>query len=197
MLLSMESLKEAKVGLRERMRSVVRATPPERWAAASALVCARIMELPAWRNARTVMLYHSTPRELSLRDLAEAAERTGRTVCLPRANWCTMELQPARIPRWGEGLTEPKRGIREPVSAALAIPGHQIDLIVVPGVSFDPSGGRLGRGAGFYDRFLASVDAFKVGVCLDEQMVESVPMGENDARLDAVVTPERTYSRGN
>ncbi len=197
MLLTMESLKEAKSLLRERMRTVIRSTPQERWAVASAAVCDRIFDLPAWRNASTVMLYHPTQRELSMRNLAEAAWRTGRSICLPRAVWASGELQPARIANWGEGLTEPKRGIREPLPAALAIPPHQIDLVVVPGVSFDPLGGRVGRGAGFYDRFLATVRAFKVGVCLDEQIADTVPMGENDVRLDAVVTPTRTFSRGN
>ncbi|CAG0996043.1 5-formyltetrahydrofolate cyclo-ligase [Phycisphaerales bacterium] len=192
----MESLRQAKAALRERMRGVIRAITPERWAAASSEVCAHILEMPEYRDARVVMMYHPTSREINLRGVAEACERTGRTVCMPRVIWATMELQPARMVKWGEGLTEPRNGIREPLPEAALLPASQIDLVVVPGVSFDPRGGRLGRGAGFYDRFLSTTRARKIGVCLDEQIVDDVPMGEGDVRLDVVVTPMREFRRG-
>ncbi len=188
-------LREAKASLRERMRVCIRAVTPERWAEASSAVCARILDLTEYRLARVVMLYHPTHRELSLRGVAEACLRTGRTVCLPRANWITGQLQPAILGAWGEDLTEPIRGIREPLPAAAAMAPARLDLVVVPGVAFDGHGGRLGRGAGFYDRFLAGIRAYTVGVCLDEQVVEHVPMGEGDRRLHAVVTPTRTIVR--
>ncbi|MDX2131746.1 MAG: 5-formyltetrahydrofolate cyclo-ligase [Planctomycetota bacterium] len=198
-VLAMDDLREAKVALRERVRATVREVTPERWAEASSAVCARILELTEYRLARVVMLYHPTQRELSLRGVAEACLRTGRTVCLPRANWITGQLQPARLCAWGEGLSEPVRGIREPLPAAAAVAPSRIDLVVVPGVAFDACGGRLGRGSGFYDRFLAGAGGcmrgYKVGVCLDEQVVESVPMGAADTRLDAVVTPTRVLVR--
>lgn len=196
MVSSMESLVQAKAALRERMRSVIRAVTPERWSQASSEVCAHILEMPEYRDARVVMMYHPTSREINLRSVAEACERTGRTVCMPRAIWVTRELQPARMVKWGEGLTEPKNGIREPLPEAAVVPVQQIDLVLVPGVSFDPLGGRLGRGAGFYDRFLSTARARKVGVCLDEQVVEEVPMGAGDVRLDVLVTPTRVYRRG-
>ncbi|GJQ29187.1 MAG: 5-formyltetrahydrofolate cyclo-ligase [Phycisphaerae bacterium] len=189
------SLLEAKAALRERMRAAVRAVSPEQWVQASSAVCAHVLTLPAYRDARVVMLYHPTSRELNLRGVAEACARTGRLVCLPRANWANGELQAARIASWGEGLTEPKRGIREPLPEAAVVPPREIDLVLVPGVSFDAVGGRVGRGAGFYDRFLRTVRAFKAGVALDEQVVEHVPMGEGDVRLDAVVTPTRVLVR--
>lgn len=196
MVMTMESLIVAKAALRERMREVVRAVTPEDWAVASSAVCGHVLLLPAYRDARVVMLYHPTARELNLRSVAEACFRTGRTVCLPRANWATGELQAARIPSWGEGLTEPKRGIREPLPEAALVQTREIDLVLVPGVSFDVSGGRVGRGAGFYDRFLRTTRAFKAGVALDEQVVGHVPMSDQDVRLDAVVTPAGVVGRG-
>jgi 5-formyltetrahydrofolate cyclo-ligase len=69
-----------------------------------------------------------------------------------------------------------------------------LDLVVVPGLGFDEAGGRLGRGGGFYDRFLArpGLKAWKVGVGLDEQVVGPVPRDAWDVGLDALVTPTRT-----
>jgi 5-formyltetrahydrofolate cyclo-ligase len=188
-------LREAKATLRERMRACIRAVTPEHWATASSAVAARILDLTEYRLARVVMLYHPTHRELCLRPVAEACLRTGRPVCLPRANWISGLLQPAVLGAWGEELSEPVRGIREPIPAAAAIAPARLDLVVVPGVAFDIHGGRLGRGAGFYDRFLAGIRAYAVGVCLDEQVVEHVPMGDADTRLHAVVTPTRTLVR--
>jgi len=73
-----------------------------------------------------------------------------------------------------------------------------VDLVVTPGLAFDSSGGRLGHGGGHYDRLLAGTtmqQAFKVGLALECQMVERVPMNARDIRLDAVVTERAVYRR--
>jgi 5-formyltetrahydrofolate cyclo-ligase len=65
----------------------------------------------------------------------------------------------------------------------------QLDLIVVPGLAFTAKGNRLGRGAGFYDRFLSGIPAttVKVGVCFEFQRVSEVPQESHDVKMDAVV----------
>jgi len=78
-------------------------------------------------------------------------------------------------------------GIHEPAAGE---PRCHADLILVPGLAFDPQGGRLGRGRGFYDTFLAKSEGFRVGVCFSEQLVASIPMEEHDCRMDAILTPE-------
>lgn len=72
------ALLEAKAALREVMRGVIRATTPEAWAEASSAVCAHLLTLAEYRDARVVMLYYPTARELNLRAVAEACQRTGR-----------------------------------------------------------------------------------------------------------------------
>src|SRR5262249_59299424 len=75
----------------------------------------------------------------------------------------------------------------------------RLDLIVVPGIAFDLRGGRLGRGGGFYDRFLSQpgLGATKIGVGLDEQVIaEEVPRDSWDVTLDGLVTPTRTLAFG-
>ena len=65
------------------------------------------------------------------------------------------------------------------------------DLILVPGVAFDLSGHRLGRGKGFYDRLLANARGVKCGVAFDEQIVKAVAAGTHDIRMDFILTPTR------
>jgi 5-formyltetrahydrofolate cyclo-ligase len=64
-------------------------------------------------------------------------------------------------------------------------------LILVPGVAFDLRGGRLGRGRSYYDRLLTEIQGIKCGVAFDEQIVETVPAGSLDVRMDFVLTPTR------
>ena len=62
-------------------------------------------------------------------------------------------------------------------------------MILVPGLAFDLRGGRLGRGRGYYDRFLAGATGLRVGVCFEDQIVADVPLEPHDLRMDFVVTP--------
>ena len=83
-------------------------------------------------------------------------------------------------------------GVPEPVDG-LPLPVADIDLVIVPGLAFDKSGNRLGRGRGLYDRFLAHRDFRGVacGLALEEQMVPEVPLEEIDVRVNMLVTDAR------
>lgn len=91
-----------------------------------------------------------------------------------------------------ERLTTGRFGIREPdPDAAVQVLPDEGDTILVPGLAFDRRGGRLGRGGGFYDRFLERwPNAFRVGVAFSSQLIESVPCEAHDVRVDAVVTED-------
>ena len=80
------------------------------------------------------------------------------------------------------GLMEPKE------DCAIADP-QRIDLILVPGTAFDREGGRIGQGAGYYDRFLETRGALRVGVCHSFALLERVPCEMHDAAMDYVITP--------
>jgi 5-formyltetrahydrofolate cyclo-ligase len=84
----------------------------------------------------------------------------------------------------------------QPRADLLPLAPAQLDVVLVPGVAFDATGGRLGRGGGFYDRFLTQIrDQLGVtiaGVCFDEQIVDSVPMHAHDVRVGMILTPTRT-----
>jgi 5-formyltetrahydrofolate cyclo-ligase len=89
-----------------------------------------------------------------------------------------------------EDLQVGEFGIAEPTRGRILRP-EMIDLMVVPGVAFDRAGHRLGRGAGYYDRYLSSPHAagvYKMGVCFPWQSVESVPTEPHDIAMDEVIT---------
>ena len=85
--------------------------------------------------------------------------------------------------------------MREPASGCPEIPLEKFDLILVPGVAFDLSGNRLGRGKGFYDRILAEASGIKCGVCHDFQLLEKIPAEPHDAKVDFILTPARCVRR--
>ena len=89
------------------------------------------------------------------------------------------------------GILEPPR--KAQLLESNIISPEEIDLLFVPGIAFDLSGRRLGRGAGFYDRYLPQLrrDAFIVGIAYEEQLVDEAPVDAYDHPVHALVTPQR------
>ena len=88
-----------------------------------------------------------------------------------------------------------KFGISEPRPECETIPLDQFDLVLVPGLAFDPGGNRLGRGRGFYDRILAAASGVKCGVAYDFQLLEKIPVEPHDAPVNFIFTPTRCVRR--
>jgi 5-formyltetrahydrofolate cyclo-ligase len=118
---------------------------------------------------------------------------------VPRVDWEANRMIPTIIHRWHEDLVPGPRGVCEPPATAETSDPGEIDLILLPGLAFDGGGGRLGRGGGFYDRFLAdpSLRAVMVGVCFDRQIVDTpLPTESHDIPVHLVVSESRTILTG-
>lgn len=83
-------------------------------------------------------------------------------------------------------LPHPNYGIYEPLGKSIS-KKKSIDIIIVPGVAFDKKNNRLGRGKGYYDRFLSEIKAIKLGICFDFQLLERIPKDEFDVPVDMVL----------
>jgi len=150
---------------------------------------AKIMEElecnPKFCEAKTVMLYNSLPDEVCTHDLiAKWAER--KCILLPVVKGDDIEVR--RFTAFSN-ISERAFHIGEPQGATFTELG-KIDLIVVPGVAFDRLGNRMGRGRGYYDRFLsqnALSQAWRIGVCFPQQLVESVPTEPHDISMHEVL----------
>lgn len=178
--------------LRAAMKSALAAMSPAERITASAAACRLIAALPEFAAARTIALYAPLPTELDVLPLAAAAIAQGKTVAIPRTNWATRELVFSPITATDQNaLILGRLGLREPAPDAPAIAFASIDILLVPGLAFDDRGGRLGRGAGFYDRLLARPElrALTIGVGFDQQLVSDVPIDPHDHAVARVATP--------
>lgn len=179
---------------RSATRARVVAMSPTARAQASARVCQRVMALPEFAAARMVMMFAPLPDEVDLSDVLARCRELGKVVCAPRAGWKTRTLEPAEVRGRGwEGLVAARHGLREPGPDAPPVAPELIDMVLVPGAAFDAERHRLGRGGGFYDRFLARAElrrAFVVGVAFACQLVQRVPRSSHDRRVDAVITDD-------
>jgi len=183
-----------KQALRQRMRRIVRSIPPGEAAARSLRLCERLENAPPVAVARCVLLTLAIPWEADLLPLGQRLLERGCEVCVPRVDWSARAMTPVRVASLTEGFVEGRFGVREPAEGAL-VEVERLDAVLVPGLAFDGAGGRLGRGAGFFDRLLGRVRranrAWVCGAGFEAQFVDRVPVEAHDVPLDAVATEDR------
>ena len=151
----------------------------------SLAVVGRLSAHKRMAEAQTVMLYCSLPDEVDTHGLIDTLYGEGKTVVLPVVTGeGEMEL---RVYHGADSLRRGSFDILEPVGERFA-DYESIDLAVIPGMAFDDSGHRLGRGKGYYDRFLVNLPhCYKIGMCFDFQRVEHVPCESTDIAVDEVI----------
>jgi 5-formyltetrahydrofolate cyclo-ligase len=163
--------------------------PPAELHARSLRACGRLTETEEYRQAEILMVFLSLPAEVDTTPLVLSAWRDRKRVLAPKVSWEQRRMLPIEIRSLSDDLSESPLGIREPAQG-VPIPLSNIDLVIVPGIAFDVKGDRIGRGRGFYDRFLAQADWHGVacGLALEDQVVEHVPTKEHDIGLGMLVT---------
>ena len=186
-----DSLDETKASLRRNLRAKMQDLSLAVRLAALASLGERLRQQRVWRDAKSVLLFAPLPDEPDVWPLLNEAIAAGRTVALPAFVPGTSLYTARQIIEPSRDLVQGKFGIREPGPTCPEVPLNRLDLALVPGIAFDVSGGRLGRGKGFYDRLLPAVNGLKCGVAFDEQIVDVVPVGPMDVRLNCIVTPTR------
>lgn len=165
-------------------------SPPERIAGDEPLF-RRFLALPQIESVRTVLLYHGMDTEPDTVRLLPPLWDIGKQVCLPR---CLPGNQmEARLVQRDSTLVRHPYGMLEPGPDCPLIPPDQIDLVLVPGLAFDRSGGRLGRGGGYYDRWLAGFSGITAALCRDGLLMEAIPRLPHDLGVNLVVTETGLY----
>lgn len=167
-----------KRAMRRDLRGILAGRSPADVRTQSEALCAKLAKSAYLACARCVMLYVPMPTEVDVGPLIERCLTAGVRVCVPRVDWASGAMDPAVISTWPEGLVKTRHGVMQPPDSATVVDLDSIDLVVVPGLGFDRLGARLGRGGGFYDRFLArpGLAALRVGVAFDDQIVEAIPV---------------------
>jgi len=183
---------QAKSAIRKHLREVLMQMPSATRHAKSVAACSLITASPEFAAARVVMVYASMPTEVDTAPLALRAWQAGKTVVLPKVSWDQRRMLPVEISSLTAGMTETAgTGIREPV-AGNPMPIEFIDLVIVPGLGFTNTGARIGRGMGFYDRFLAQEKfvGLSCGLAFNEQVIEDLPVLDHDVPLSMLATDQ-------
>lgn len=148
-------------------------------------VCERLEHSTHFKDAKTIMVYYPVHNEVDLRPLIHKYENE-KTFLFPALTHGSHKMK-VRVMHPHTPFRKNYMGIPEPDTEEY---DGTIDMIIVPGISFDKNRWRVGRGGGYYDRFLRKYrNTFKVGVCYDFQMHADVPHWIKDIRMDRVVTP--------
>ncbi len=163
----------------------------------SKLILARVMALPEYHAAKTVMFYVDVRSEVRTRQALPLALESGKRIIIP---YCVDgELELFHLESMEElelgmyRILEPKAELRS--VAVKKIEVEELDLILVPGVAFDRRGGRTGHGKGYYDKLLEHRRANTplVALAFECQMFPEIPMDDHDIYMDKVVTEEAVY----
>lgn len=154
----------------------------------------RLYSSPLYENANTIMIYVSIGNEIFTHDFIQRSISKGKKILVPKCEPNSRKIILSHVidferdlEKGFKGLIEPKKETLRPVSS------DELDLILVPGLSFTKAGHRLGYGGGYYDRFLADIskDIPKVALTLELQIVDTLPIESYDVPMDFILTEER------
>ena len=154
----------------------------------SARVWTRVEANLRFRQAASVLLYWSMPGEVETHNFIRRWHNK-KNIILPVVDGNRLRL----------ALFEGEQSLRRNTALNLCEPKgndyptpQSIELAIIPGVAFDRSNHRTGRGRGYYDRLLPQLNTYNIGVCFDFQLLDSIPFGEYDVSMDEVVSDAQT-----
>ena len=171
---------EQKQEIRTKIKAILRSKPNDQLGLWNLLLCERVKKYLT--TPMQIALYKALSKEACVETIVPSLEAEGYQFCYPRVD--NQELYFLAGPLFEKNIFS----IWEPVKSAKWIPNHEIKICFIPLVAFDDKGVRLGKGKGFYDRFLADFTGKKVGLAFSCQQVESLPKDSHDILLDAVIT---------
>ena len=187
-----------KQSLRRYFRQLRRALDPAQKDAWDSDMMAAVLAHPAYHSAQTLLVYVALPGEIDTSLLVERALADGKTVAAPRCTAGTRDMlfycfeSRAKLCPGSYGIYEPA------ADETRRVTDFTRALCVVPGLSFDEEGYRLGYGGGYYDRFLAGVpQVVTMGLCYDAHRSKALPRGEYDKACDYVLTEKNAPAGSN
>jgi len=168
-------------------RRMLKARETRSDAAADRVITNRVVAHKWYQSAACVMLYLSIGHEVDTSGLLDHALNAGKRVFVPR---CHADGIMDVVEIFGrDDLQSGMFGISEPKPHLSKANPHELDLVIVPAMAFDRGKNRLGRGKGYYDRFLEQASRAKtIGICRSDRLFDTVPFEEHDRKMDALIT---------
>ena len=176
--------------VREKMLEILTALPEKDRKVQDESIMEKLGKIAELNDAKCVFAYIGTDHEIRTEKIIEAMLSEGKTVCVPLC-YGKGQMDAIRIESVSD-LSPGRYGIPEPSENGEKVNPSDIDAIIVPGVAFDEKGKRLGRGGGYYDRFMEKTgNAVKIALCREINLLEAVPCEEHDRSVDIVLTENR------
>lgn len=153
----------------------------------SRLITDKLLRNKVFKKAKIVMFYIAFGGEVNTESMIREAKKIGKVICVPMCRKDKEIMQPARLEDHAK-LKKGPYGVCEPVAEILVKP-KDLDLVIVPGLAFDKKGNRLGRGKGYYDRFLGSLSnkTHSIGLAFDFQILPLVPTTTYDVSVKQII----------
>ncbi len=169
--------------LRKQIRTLFREQEPEVLSAMSSDVCRTLLRHPRLQSASHILAFWPLPDEVDIRSSVRELWRLGHDIYLPRV---VSDTEMVACPYLGDSSLSPGAfGILEPATPPSTL--HEDTVALVPGIAFDKQCHRLGRGRGYYDRFLSLHKPYTIGLCYPFQIVSHVPHDNLDIPVDEVL----------
>ncbi len=183
-----KNIREVKKNLRARYRQFRERLGAAQKLALDSTIQSRLLALNEYAGAQTIFTYVSKPIEVDTISLIEAALANHKQVAVPRCVPDTYDMEFYYITSLDD-LEKGAFGVLEPITAKCRLVSRdEIGLCIVPGLSFDAQGYRLGYGKGYYDRFLAEFHGDTVGICYAGCVQWNLPHGYYDKPVDILIT---------
>ena len=153
----------------------------------SKLIGYKLLRNKVFRKAKIVMFYIAFGGEVNTEEMIREAKKIGKVICVPICRKDKEIMQPAILEDHAK-LKKGPYGVCEPATKNLVKP-EDLDLVIVPGLAFDKKGNRLGRGKGYYDRFLSSLSDKipSIGLAFDFQILPLVPTTSYDISVKKII----------
>ncbi len=190
-IMSNNGIKIKKAEIRKEIIRRLRDQSPSLRAERSLIIQEKLLESDEFRSSNTVMTYVSLPTEVDTGHFIKTALRQGKRVAAPYIGPDGDTIIASELTAI-ENLEKGPFGIYQPKGGRdREIPLKEIDLVVVPAIAYDRKNMRLGRGKGYYDKFLADTDLLSsktVGLSFSFQVVDRLPSNDHDRPVDRVIT---------
>lgn len=177
-----------KQDIRKAIRQLKNLITPQIAEEAEQIVATKIEATEIFKNSSNILMYYSLPDELPTVSMIKKWDNIKKNIYLPRVNGDVLEIL-----QFDNHLL--KRGaynIFEPSGGNIVTDFSMIELAIIPGMAFDRELNRLGRGKGYYDRFLSQYNGDKIGICYDFQIIDKIPTECYDIKMDAIMSPNVT-----
>lgn len=184
---------------RKKMLALRDAAPATGRASASAAILDNLQEFKEYCEAETVMFFVAFRSEVETIPMIKRAIADGKKVVVPITKLETGTLVPSLLLDCDKDLAEGTYGVLEPSAGAVRpVDPEEIDMVMMPGAAFDRTGGRIGYGGGFYDRFIETLrpDVALAALAFDFQVVDEVPTEPHDRKIHFIVTDKEIIRCG-